>query len=243
MLDQHSRIKPSPKHDPRWVTPTLYTNADASVLVPLFEERSGWTISIIEQHDGETGMYQSHDRKGCGNPDKTLWLHAWVNEHERAVFDYISEERGRTVFDQALGEWTVVAEHRSPWDDKIEKALAQVHPHGRGPSNKKRPSLLTLWRHYLFLSEWDATEFDAKPDDWRFGRVLRQIEQLGEAIAIAEVSTFAEVKIKLEFLQLRASAIAPNAEVNATVRTVARALNRLVTATKPVIRQEMRHAA
>jgi hypothetical protein len=233
----------SPSTDPRWLTPKFYSNAGPAVIVPLFEDRSGWTISIIEQTSGEVGIYQAHDRRGSGKPDDTLWLHAWINDHHEDVFTYVSEERGRTVRDQTTGEWTNVAEHRSPWDAKVEKALAQVRVHARGAPRARRPSLLTLWRHFIFLIEWYDTHYDDGSAEWRFNRVIRQIQNLGMAVAEGEASTPAEIKIKVEYLVHRWGALAPNRDVLDAVRTASRALNRLAAKPKHNQQEALRHAA
>jgi len=161
--------------------PKRYAKAGPAVLVPLFEQRSGWRLSVVRGRPDEFGLYSECGRRAARLVD-TLWLHEWIADNHGEVFDYISEHRGRMVVDEKAREWITIDEHRSPVDCDVEHAIAGLQLVRQGQKvRKSEPAYVVVsWRLLVILQE---CLISASPDDWRFNRIRRQSRQLAEVIA------------------------------------------------------------
>jgi hypothetical protein len=225
----------------RLLVPRCYCQITPGQAITLYEKVAGSKLHVIGQVDGTFGL-----QTPCGGK-QPRWIEAYMLQEQRAVIDWISEERGRLISTGAAHEMvTPERDFRSPWDTEIEKACAQVHGCNRATRMRARgkdgPSLQRMWFCYLQSAELIA---DEPPTEWRWNRVRRQIKQLGQAIANRRATTAAESLIKIDFALLSISVIAdPNLfRASAALRGARAALRALLHPKSPTSQKEFRHAA
>jgi hypothetical protein len=164
--------------------------------VELDRKLSGDTRTIIEQH--EVGKFAMQVTLDGNSPD---WLKQFLTENHKAVAGYVSEERGRIIFNPADGKHYREREYRMPDDAAIEAALIRcdAHPYRRRKGPKKAQSVKMLRRFYITIVNSFGT-FNVSRD-WRGARIERQKKALADILARAPAETLADIKMKLELAE------------------------------------------
>jgi hypothetical protein len=174
--------------------PRYYSRITPIQAVHLWEKTTGKKMSVIVQQDGTAYLGQPSARA----PD---WLQGIFIDNLDATIDAISEDRGRLVVQPGGGVGHIIQCHRSPWDEKIEAAIAAAET-GRRAARLRAEGKLTpatlppMWRYLLMLGETVA----GTADEWRFDRMRRQRRQLAAAIARHKPKSLADLQIKLDFI-------------------------------------------